>query len=252
MKTTRTTQVRKMNDAVVTVTPVLKDHGRYKETLRSCNRQGDIWVSPQLASGGADDETPAAKETEPKAITSDIATSSVLQVAGLVAQLVIQYPKESPAEIKSRILRKGLKQSWRGYPDRYILELPIKDIGLFKQIPLDNEGHASPFGTSAPSSPKSLPHDMPSTRSPLTALFEPTSPELPSNTTKELSRGNGNPLPPVRPSNIRPLSRARRLKLLSNASDKSPPDVDVLPGTANLRGLKRPHDSVDSDHGNER
>ncbi|KAG6848424.1 hypothetical protein H0H93_000296 [Arthromyces matolae] len=147
----RTSDRRSLNDAVVTVRPMSKhdSHGtlRYKEALHSKNGdQRDIWVSPQLLTGRTDGEMPVTKETKSQAMKSDLATPSVLQVAGLMAQLLIKYPKETPAEIKDRMVDKGLKQSWKGTPDHFILEFPITDVGLLRQIfspPLNNEGHAS-------------------------------------------------------------------------------------------------------------
>ncbi|KAG6815921.1 hypothetical protein H0H93_008790 [Arthromyces matolae] len=194
----RTPSEGEMNNAVVTVKPAEKSHGRYR--VNRAHSEG-IWVSPQLITGRTDEQTPVAKKT---GIIRDLATPSVLQVAGLVARLVIQYPKETPAKIKSRILDSCKIQSWKGASDHYILDFPLQEIGSFQRM--------------SPSPPR----------------------------TSALS------LPPVRTSNIRPLSRALRLALLFNTNNSSTTGLDVLPGTANRRGLKRLRDDDDNTHGDGR
>ncbi|KAG6847343.1 hypothetical protein H0H93_008739 [Arthromyces matolae] len=115
----RTLSEGEMNNAVVTVKPAEKSHGRYR--VNRAHSEG-IWVSPQLITGRTDEQTPVAKKT---GIIRDLATPSVLQVAGLVARLVIQYPKETPAKIKSRILDSCKIQSWKGASDRSFTFQPM-------------------------------------------------------------------------------------------------------------------------------
>ncbi|KAG6835906.1 hypothetical protein H0H93_013497 [Arthromyces matolae] len=152
--------IASVNEAVVKVATVVKDQGgaRYKTMHHAYNN--DLWVFPEfqatdMADQSLGEKTKTAKAERRNKAIKDLSTSSVLQVAGLVAQLVVKYPTETPATIKGRLLGKGLIQTWPNVPDRYILEFPIlEDSDVFRSIadqptsPLNNEGHTSASGSS--------------------------------------------------------------------------------------------------------